>query len=79
MNQQDGDVEIKFFGLTNEFIGKGFGGYMLSEAIRQAWDWDAKRVWVHTCTLDHDNALPNYLARGMTVYKKETIEREDTA
>ena len=35
---------------------------------------DVKRIWVHTCTLDHDNALKNYLARGMKIYKKETIK-----
>lgn len=71
-----GDVEIKSFGLTPEFVGSGLGGYLLAEAIRRAWDWDASRVWVHTCTLDHKAALPNYKARGMTVYKEETVVKE---
>jgi GNAT superfamily N-acetyltransferase len=76
LTRQDGDVEIKYFGLTSDFIGKGYGGYMLTEAIRQACDWGAKRVWVHTCTLDHKDALSNYLARGMKIYKTVTIEDE---
>ena len=71
-----GDVEIKYFGLTGDFIGKGCGGYLLTEAIRCAWDWDPSRVWLHTCTLDHDNAIANYKARGMRVYKEETVEKD---
>jgi hypothetical protein len=47
---------------------------MLTEAIRVAWMWDAKRVWVHTCTLDHEGALSNYLARGMKIYKTAAIQ-----
>ena len=75
LNRQGGDVEIKYFGLTPEFVARGYGGYLLTEAIRHAWEWDANRVWVHTCTLDHKNALPNYLARGMKVFKTETFEK----
>lgn len=67
-----GDVEIKYFGLAPAFIGKGFGGYLLSYAIQQAWTaCAAKRVWVHTCSLDHPSALANYQARGMRLYKQE--------
>lgn len=70
LHKQPGDdVEIAYFGLTPEFIGLGYGGALLTEAIRSAWHWRARRVWVHTCTLDHPAALPNYRARGMTIYK----------
>ena len=66
------DVEIKYFGLAPAFIGKGFGGRLLTAAIEQAWDWgEVKRVWVHTCSLDHPGALSNYQARGMQLYKTE--------
>jgi len=66
------DVEIAYFGLAENFIGKGFGGYLLSQAIQQAWNMEnVKRVWVHTCTLDHPSALKNYQARGFKVYKQE--------
>lgn len=70
LQQQDaGDVEIAYFGLAPQFIGQGFGGYLLSRAIESAWAWkDTQRVWVHTCTLDHPSALQNYKSRGMEVY-----------
>jgi GNAT superfamily N-acetyltransferase len=63
-SQGDGDVEIVYFGLTSEFIGKGFGGALLSQAADEAFALGAKRVWLHTCTLDSLRALPNYKARG---------------
>jgi len=69
---QQQEVEIKYFGLTPAFIGKGFGGYLLSYAIQQAWQTcKAKRIWVHTCSLDHPSALANYQARGFTLYHQE--------
>ena len=67
------ETEISYFGLLEEYIGKGIGGYALSEAIKKSFEKDIKRVWLHTCTLDHPNALKNYIARGMTVFKKENI------
>jgi GNAT superfamily N-acetyltransferase len=67
-------VEISYFGLLPQFLGKGHGGYLLTTAIRQAWDWGAHRVWVHTCTLDGPYALKNYLARGFSVYDEQTHE-----
>ncbi len=71
--QPDGNVEIAYFGLAPNFIGKEFGGYLLSQAIKSAWTLqDTKRVWVHTCSLDHKSALDNYLARGFQLYREET-------
>jgi GNAT superfamily N-acetyltransferase len=63
-------VEIAYFGLLQQFIGRGLGGLLLSDAIEKAWTLfpGINRVWVHTCTLDHPGALANYKARGMTVY-----------
>lgn len=69
----DGSVEIVYFGLLPEFIGRGLGGWLLSEATRRAWDAGAARVTLHTCTLDHPAALPNYLARGFTVVRDEAL------
>ena len=75
--QDNGNVEILYFGLATKFIGQGFGGYLLSHAIKSAWAWEkTKRVWVHTCTLDHPHALQNYKSRGMEVYRVETDEHE---
>ncbi|MEO6062185.1 MAG: GNAT family N-acetyltransferase [Thermoflexales bacterium] len=65
-------VEVAYFGLAPDFIGRGFGGALLTDALQRAWAWDARRVWLHTCTLDHPAALKNYLARGMQVYDRST-------
>jgi GNAT superfamily N-acetyltransferase len=65
-------VEIAYFGLAPDFIGRGFGGALLSDAINHAWEWNARRVWVHTCTLDHPAALANYQSRGMQIYDRQT-------
>jgi GNAT superfamily N-acetyltransferase len=74
LQKQPGDnIEIAYFGLTPDFIGQGFGGALLTEAITQAWAWEASRVWVHTCTLDHPGALANYQARGFMLY--DTVEK----
>jgi GNAT superfamily N-acetyltransferase len=70
----EGGVEIAYFGLLPEFIGRGLGGLLLTSAIEQSWRLSPPvcRVWVHTCTLDHPGALGNYQARGMVIYKQET-------
>ena len=69
------EIEIAYFGLLEEYHNKKLGGYLLSGAIKKSFEKkNLKRVWVHTCTFDHKNALKNYLARGMKIYKKENIE-----
>jgi GNAT superfamily N-acetyltransferase len=74
----EGGVEIAYFGLLPEFIGRGLGGALLTSAIEEAWSRRGgiapKRVWVHTCNRDHPQALTNYQARGMIVYKVEQTE-----
>ena len=72
------ETEISYFGLLEEYIGKGIGGYALSVAIKKSFEKNIKRVWLHTCTLDHPNALKNYIARGMTVFRKENINILDS-
>ena len=74
--QEKGNVEIRNFGLLPRFTGKGLGGHLLTEAVRKAWEGGAKRVWVHTCSLDHPGALGNYLGRGFKLYKTEVSEKE---
>ena len=68
----DGSIEIAYFGLLQEFLGRGLGKHLLSVAVAQAWTDGANRVWLHTCTLDDPAALPNYLKRGFEPFKKET-------
>ena len=65
------EVEICYFGLVPSFIGYGHGKNLLEDAIDRAWAFGGTRVWLHTCTLDHPQALPNYLSRGFRVYREE--------
>jgi GNAT superfamily N-acetyltransferase len=67
------EVEIAYFGLLEEYQNKRLGSYLLHEAIKRSFIKNINRVWVHTCTLDHKNALNNYISRGMKVYKTEII------
>lgn len=70
----DGDVEIVYFGLVPSYIGRGFGGYLLTAAVDEAWRLGATSVWLHTCTLDHPAALANYRARGFESYHSEEYQ-----
>ena len=67
------EVEIAYFGLLEEFQNKKLGSYLLSQAIKKSFNSKVNKVWVHTCSLDHKNALKNYIARGMKIFKSETI------
>jgi len=67
------EMEISYFGLLKDYISKKLGGYMLSEAIKISFSYKINRLWVHTCSLDHKNALKNYISRGMKIYNTETI------
>ena len=67
------EMEIAYFGLLKDYMDKKLGGYMLTKAIKLSFSYEVKRVWVHTCSLDHKNALKNYLTRGMKIYNTETI------
>ena len=66
-------IEIVYFGLLPEFTGRGLGGHLLTAAVERAWAHGADRVWLHTCTLDHPAALPNYLRRGFTVVQERRV------
>ncbi|MEE4660610.1 MAG: GNAT family N-acetyltransferase [Halieaceae bacterium] len=73
--QRSGSVEIAYFGLAPTFIGRGFGSGFLSRAIAEAWAWDASRVTVNTCSLDHPRALENYRRRGFRLSHSEIHAR----
>ena len=67
------EVEIAYLGLLEEYQNQKLGSYLLSSAIKNSFINNPKRVWVHTCTLDHKNALNNYISRGMKIFKKESV------
>jgi ribosomal protein S18 acetylase RimI-like enzyme len=72
---QNNAVEITFFGLFQSSIGEGYGGALLSHAVNIAWNSGVDKVWLHTCTVDHESALSNYKARGFKIVN-ETVEEE---
>ena len=73
LHPEKNEVEIAYLGLLEEYQNKKLGSYLLSNAIKNSFLNKPKRVWVHTCSLDHKNALNNYIARGMKIFKTETI------
>tara|TARA_B100000035_G_scaffold112354_1_gene95344 strand:- start:58 stop:561 length:504 start_codon:yes stop_codon:yes gene_type:complete len=73
LHPQKNEVEIAYLGLLEEYHNKKLGSYLLSIAIKNSFLNKPKRVWVHTCSLDHKNALNNYIARGMKIFKTETV------
>ena len=68
------EVEIAYFGILEEYQNKKLGSFLLSEAIIKSFNENINRVWLHTCSLDHKNALNNYLARGMKIFKTEIVK-----
>jgi GNAT superfamily N-acetyltransferase len=75
--EPNGDVGIVVFGLVPEYVGRGFGGALLTHATRLAWDLtppdgtSVGRVWVQTSSHDHPHALPNYERRGFRTFRTE--------
>ena len=69
------DCEIAYFGILEDYIGKGYGGFLLSQALIIGFK-NANRIWVHTCSLDHPNAIENYKSRGMKIFKTEILKRK---
>jgi GNAT superfamily N-acetyltransferase len=75
------DVELAYFGLIPDFIGAGLGPYLLDWAIQRAFRQQPRRLWVHTCDLDHPGALPLYEAAGFRIYDRrvEAVTLPDDA
>lgn len=66
------EVELRYFGLMQRFIGRGLGVWLLDWAIRESWRHVPRRLYVNTCTLDHPKALPLYQMAGFTPFRQET-------
>jgi len=73
LHPEKDEVEIAYLGLLEEYQNKKLGSFLLSKAIKNSFLNKPKRVWVHTCSLDHKNALNNYIARGMKIFRTETV------
>ena len=73
LHKDQNETEIAYFGILEEYQNQKLGSFLLTSAIKNSFSSDPRRVWVHTCSLDHRNALNNYISRGMKIFKKETI------
>ena len=69
-----GEVEIAYFGLIPEYVGRGFGAFLLDWGLAQAWSYRPHRVWLHTCSLDHPRALGVYQRAGLRVFAREVVQ-----
>ena len=76
INNEMNESEIAYLGILEEYFNNGCGGYLLTEAIKKSFQEGVKRVWVHTCSLDHPNAIENYKSRGMKVFKTSVLKRK---
>jgi GNAT superfamily N-acetyltransferase len=72
-----GDVELCYFGLVPDVIGRGFGIWFLGAAIDTAWLDNPRRLWVHTCTFDHPRAIGLYQRMGFEVYERRAVVFDD--
>lgn len=85
--QDEGVVEIVYFGLIPAFRGRRIGGHLLSYGVRRAWDlaerWPdlapTKRVWLHTCSKDGEHAMDNYQRRGFKLFDTKVEQEPDVA
>ncbi len=73
LHSDQNETEIAYFGILEEYQNQRFGSFLLTSAIKNSFSYNSNRVWVHTCSLDHKNALNNYISRGMKIFKKETV------
>ncbi len=73
--RQDSEIELRYFGIVPQWIGRGLGRYFLDWTVRRAWSHDPRRLWVHTCELDHQAALPMYLGAGFQIYDERMIDQ----
>lgn len=68
--RRSGECELAFFGLVPAATGLGLGRSLIAEAVRRAFRRPLRRLWLHTCTLDHPAALPLYLSAGFKAYRR---------
>ena len=73
-HKEKNEIEIAYLGILEEYQNQKLGSCLLSSAIKNSFQFKPNRVWVHTCSLDHKNALKNYLSRGMKIFMTETIQ-----
>ena len=76
--RQADEIELVQFGLMPNFIGQGLGKWLLQWTIDRVWSYEPKRFWLHTCTMDHETALPFYQQAGFTLYDEQRVRQVGT-
>jgi GNAT superfamily N-acetyltransferase len=72
-----GECELVFFGVIPAEIGRGLGRFLMAHAIARAWSRPIRRFWLHTCTLDHPDALVFYIRSGFTPFRRQIEIADD--
>jgi GNAT superfamily N-acetyltransferase len=73
----EGDCEVVFLGLTPRLIGRGAGRWLMNRALELAWTRPISRLWLHTCSLDHPDALSFYIRSGFVPYRRQVEVADD--
>ena len=73
----EGDCELSFFGLTPAMVGRGAGRWMMGRMLERAWAQPIRRLWVHTCSLDHPGALDFYVRSGFAPFRRQIEVMDD--
>ena len=73
----EAECDLSFFGLTPPMVGRGAGRWMMNRALELAWARPIRRLWLHTCSLDHPDALAFYIRSGFTPYRRQVEVADD--
>ena len=73
----EGECQLAFFGLTPTMVGRGAGRWMMNRALEIAWSRPIRRMWVHTCSLDHPDALDFYIRSGFEPFRRQVEVYDD--
>ena len=71
------ECELCFLGLVEGAIGAGWGRVLMDEAIRRAFSRPIERLWLHTCTLDHPDAVGFYMGAGFVPFRRAVEIADD--
>lgn len=75
--REDGECELAFFGVSPGLVGTGAGRWLMSQALELAWSRPIRRLWVHTCTLDHQGAVAFYMRSGFVPFRRRVEITDD--
>ncbi|PPQ19743.1 Acetyltransferase (GNAT) domain-containing protein [Bradyrhizobium shewense] len=75
--REPAQCELVYFGVTAPLIGTGAARFLMTRALELAWSRDVRRVWVHTCTLDHPSAVAFYQRSGFRPFRRQIEIADD--